>query len=284
MLSCAHRVPRVTRLYHDTPKKCMPVWDVIDIDCSIIQSSLGSWGNTSAGMNFSIHVYVINTYDAIVCISLYIYICINIYVYHYTISIIRSLRHIMQCRTPPSDVKLATPSFSEAKPEQLILRHPKSITYHRHARDRRRRLPHRASMIGDSGINRGGASVRLQNLTKKTLKLKMPRSQVVGQHPVRFTTRRKRWTVSFAGKMWLPSDPVLGRAGGDRERVLRVKGMIKLLMREASPRADDKHRSENKDYHPIAQTHHAMPHSPVTSMSVACILRVTKYQLLWLGL
>ena len=31
MLYCAHRVPRVTRLYHDTPKKCMPVWDVIDI-------------------------------------------------------------------------------------------------------------------------------------------------------------------------------------------------------------------------------------------------------------
>ena len=30
MLYCAHRVPRVTRLYHDTPKKCMPVWDVID--------------------------------------------------------------------------------------------------------------------------------------------------------------------------------------------------------------------------------------------------------------
>ena len=29
MLYCAHRVPRVTRLYHDTPKKCMPVWDVI---------------------------------------------------------------------------------------------------------------------------------------------------------------------------------------------------------------------------------------------------------------
>ena len=29
-LYCVHRVPRVTRLYHDTPKKCMPVWDVID--------------------------------------------------------------------------------------------------------------------------------------------------------------------------------------------------------------------------------------------------------------
>ena len=33
MLYCAHRVPRVTRLYHDTPKKCMPVWDVIDNNC-----------------------------------------------------------------------------------------------------------------------------------------------------------------------------------------------------------------------------------------------------------
>ena len=32
MLFCAHRVSRLIRLYHDTPEKCIPVWDVIDKD------------------------------------------------------------------------------------------------------------------------------------------------------------------------------------------------------------------------------------------------------------
>ena len=41
MLNCAHRVPRVTRLYHDTPKKCMPVWDVIDNNYIIIIITTG---------------------------------------------------------------------------------------------------------------------------------------------------------------------------------------------------------------------------------------------------
>ena len=77
-----------------------------------------------------------------VCISLSLYIYIYIYYSRVrwvlracTMVIIRSPRHIMQCRTPLSDVKLATPSFSEAKPEQLIRRHAKS-TCHRHARRR----------------------------------------------------------------------------------------------------------------------------------------------------
>ena len=52
MLYCSHRVPRVTRLYHDTPKKCMPVWDVIDI---------------------YIYIYI--------CIYIYIYTCVYIYIY-----------------------------------------------------------------------------------------------------------------------------------------------------------------------------------------------------------